>query len=217
MATRADPAGVTGIGLEHWGEASRALAAAFCDDPVLSWLIPGERRRLPALERFFAIEGRDIVLGHGRSVALEASGGGLTGVALVLPGDRWRTPVKVQARQGPRYLQIFGRRLPVALGVLTRMEHRHPREPHVYLPYIGVIPASQGEGIGTALLTPVLDDCDAAGLPAYLEASSPRSAALYARLGFETVEVIRPFGSPPIELMRRPAHPGRRASTRPDS
>jgi GNAT superfamily N-acetyltransferase len=205
MATRADPPGVTGLDHERWPEASVALAAAFYDDPVLSWLIPAERRRLRALERFFAIEARDIVLGHGRSVGARTPGGRLAGVTLVLPGERWRTPVKVQAIHGPRLTQIFGRRLPVALGVLTKMEARHPREPHVYLPYIGVIPACQGRGIGEAMLAPVLQETDDAGLPAYLEASSPRSAVLYRRLGFATVEIIRPFGSPPIELMRRPA------------
>jgi GNAT superfamily N-acetyltransferase len=205
LATRADLPGVSGLAPESWRDASAALAAAFYDDPVLSWLIPAERRRLGALERFFAIEARDIVLGHGRSVGCRAPGGQLAGVALVLPGEKWRTPIKVQVTHGPQIARIFGRRVPAALGVLTKMEARHPREPHVYLPYIGVVPAHQGRGMGASLLAPVLDGCDESGLPAYLEASSPRSAVLYRRLGFETVDVIRPFGSPPIELMRRPA------------
>jgi GNAT superfamily N-acetyltransferase len=205
MASRDHTVGVAGLSLEHWQDSSLALAAAFYDDPVFSWLIPAERRRLRALERYFAIEARDIVLGHGRSVACRTPGGRLAGVALVLPGEEWRTPVKVQATLSPRYAQVFGRRLPVALAVLTRMESRHMREPHVYLPYIGVIPACQGRGMGEALFAPILDECDASGLPAYLEASSPRSAVLYRRLGFETTEIITPFGSPPIELMRRPA------------
>jgi GNAT superfamily N-acetyltransferase len=145
------------------------------------------------------------VLGHGRSVGCRSADGQLAGVALVLPGEAWRTPVRVQVTHGPQVTRIFGRRLPVALGVLTKMEARHPREPHVYLPYIGVIPACQGRGMGASLLAPVLDECDKSGLPAYLEASNPRSAVLYRRLGFDTVDIIRPFGSPPIELMRRPA------------
>jgi ribosomal protein S18 acetylase RimI-like enzyme len=205
MATAADPPGVAGLGLEHWREASRALAAAFYDDPVFSWLIPSDRRRLQALERFFGIETRHLVLAHGRSMSARTAAGTLAGVTLVLPGEHWRTPIKVQAAQGPQAMRVFAHRLPVALGVLAKMESHHPREPHVYLPYIGTIPACQGQGVGTAMLAPVLDSCDEAGLPAYLEASSPRSAELYRRLGFETAEVIRPLGSPPIELMRRPA------------
>jgi RimJ/RimL family protein N-acetyltransferase len=42
----------------------------------------------------------------------------------------------------------------------------------------------QGQGVGTALINSVLDRCDREGLPAYLEASSERSRALYERLGF---------------------------------
>jgi len=109
----------------------------------------------------------------------------------------------VQARHARGYARIFGARLPRALGVLTAMERRHPREPHYYLPYIGVVAAAQGQGLGTALLKPLLDRCDREGLPAYLEASSPRNARLYARMGFAATEDIRPLGSPPMRLMLR--------------
>ena len=119
MATTADPPGVAGLGLEQWQKASRTLAAAFYDDPVLSWLIPSDRRRLRALERFFGIETRHLVLAHGRSVGARTGGGSLVGVTLVLPGEHWRTPIKVQAAQGPQAMRVFAHRLPVALGVLA--------------------------------------------------------------------------------------------------
>ena len=65
----------------------------------------------------------------------------------------------------------------------------------------------QGKGLGGALMRPTLDRCDREGLPAYIEASSVRSAALYERLGFEHIEELRVGGSPPLWLMLRPAHP----------
>lgn len=190
-----------------WRAVSAALAAAFTGDPVMAWLIPDAARRPTALRRYFAIETRRIALRHGRSTR-STDGRGTTGAALVLPPGRWRTPVHVQGIFGPRYTQIFGRRLPHALNVLTQMERRHLREPHVYLPYIGVRPETQGMGVGRALLQPVLGRCDRDGLPAYLEASSPRNAQLYERLGFAATEVIRPGGSPPIQLMVRPPASG---------
>lgn len=193
---------VRSVGRPQWREISRALAAAFDDDPVFCWLLPNPATRLAALERYFAIETRHIVLEHGQSMAGTDSTGAV-GAALVLPPGSWRTPVRVQASQGPRYLRIFGRQLPRALGVLMQMEKRHPRHPHLYLPYIGVVPAAQGHGLGTALLAPVLERCDRQRLPAYLEASSPRSARLYERLGFTAIEDIRPLGAPPIRLMSR--------------
>jgi GNAT superfamily N-acetyltransferase len=126
----------------------------------------------------------------------------------VLPPGQWRTPLRVQALHPLAYLRIFGRRLPHALGVLTALERRHPRQPHHYLPYIGVRPDAHGHGLGTALLEPLLQRCDHEGLPAYLEASSPDNARLYRRVGFTTQELVQPLGAPPIELMiRNPATP----------
>lgn len=202
MATTAQPR-TSSATPEDWRALSDVLAAAFADDPVWSWLLPDGATRLERLRRFFGLETRAVVLRHGASVAARDETGAL-GAALVLPPGRWRTPLRVQALHAPGFTRVFGRRVPIALGVLTSMERRHIRERHVYLPYIGVGPAAQGQGIGSAMLGPVLERCDREGLPAYLEASSPRSAALYARLGFRTLDLIRPFGSPPLELMRRP-------------
>jgi hypothetical protein len=57
---------------------------------------------------------------------------------------------------------------------------------------------------------PILSRCDEHGLPAYLEASSPRNRALYERHGFAVVEEMRlPRGGPALGLSllgaRRPA------------
>jgi|SRR5215213_633287 len=191
------------VGREHWHEVTAVLVAAFYNDPVFRWLLPNDAKRRPALQRFFAIETRGIVLGHGRSLLCSDDRGTPIGTALVLPPRHWRTPLRVAATHAPSYLRIFGRRLPQALGVLMHMEHRHTRDPHWYLPYIGVVAAAQGRGVGTSLLTPILDRCDHEGMPAYLEASNPRCARLYTRLGFATRETIRPLGAPPIQLMYR--------------
>ena len=186
----------------RWREVSAALAEAFCDDPVFGWLLPGAATRPAALRRFFAIETRHIALHHRQSTTT-AGTAEAAGAALVLPSGQWRTPVRVQALHAAGYLRVFGRRLPRALGTLTILERRHPRQRHYYLPYIGVRSAAQGRGLGTALLRPVLERCDRERLPAYLEVSSPDNARLYRRLGFTTTETIRPLGSPPIELMIR--------------
>src|SRR5262249_8546927 len=70
---------------------------------------------------------------------------------------------------------------------------------------IGIGPGLQGQGFGSALMRPTLERCDSDGLPAYLEASSERSAALYARLGFIHLGVLElADGAPPLWLMRRP-------------
>ena len=56
-------------------------------------------------------------------------------------------------------------------------------------------------------MRPTLDRCDEERLPAYLEASSERNAALYERLGFQCTEVLRFAGGPPLRLMTRQPQP----------
>lgn len=200
--TRDGRTAVQTLTVSDWPEVSATLAAAFVADPVFCWMLPDATRRLAALRRYFAIEARHIALRHGCSVAVRDASDP-AGVALVFPPDRWRMPTSVLARQAPGYLRVFVRRTPQALGVLASFERRHLRRPHYYVGYIGVVPAAQGRGYGSTLMQPIVDRCDAEGLPAYLEASSPSSAQLYVRFGFASVAQIRPFGAPPIELMVR--------------
>jgi len=100
---------------------------------------------------------------------------------------------------------VFGRRLPLAFWSRLRLERRHPSRPrHFYLAFVGVEPASQGQGLGSRLLFPVLSEADAAGAAAYLEASTPRSRALYERHGFKVVQEMRlPLGGPALWRMWR--------------
>ncbi|MEV0670777.1 GNAT family N-acetyltransferase [Mycobacterium sp. NPDC050441] len=185
--------------------AADVLADAFYTDPVFSWLLPDAARRAEALRRYFAIAARDVVLRHPGSVAAVGPGGA-QGAALILPPGHWRTPISVEARHAVAYARIFGRRLGHALGALTAIERAHPRFPHYYLPYIGVVTTARGQGVGSTLLSDLARRCDAEELPAYLEASSPDNARLYRRHGFVTLQQVRPLGAPPIELMvRQPA------------
>jgi ribosomal protein S18 acetylase RimI-like enzyme len=82
----------------------------------------------------------------------------------------------------------------------------HPHEPHWYLPFIGVDPAYQRKGYGSALLGHVLRRCDQEGMPAFLEASSLESIPLYQRHGFEVLGTIQVGTSPPITPMLRRSH-----------
>jgi GNAT superfamily N-acetyltransferase len=56
---------------------------------------------------------------------------------------------------------------------------------------VGVEPESQGRGMGSALLYPVLSRCDADGMAAYLEASTPRNRPLYERDGFKVTDEFK--------------------------
>jgi GNAT superfamily N-acetyltransferase len=198
---------VTGVGTDRWDAVADVLAAAFVDDPVFSWLLPDAGTRRAALRRLFAIEGRHRALPLGRSVAAGngADGtGGLAGAVLALPPGNGTPSAWFQVRHGPGYARVFGRHLLRAGRLSDAMTRVHPSTPHLYLFAIGVRPELQGRGVATAMLEPLLRRCDAEQLPAYLEASSPRNARLYRRLGFVTDDVLRVGDSPPLELMTRP-------------
>jgi ribosomal protein S18 acetylase RimI-like enzyme len=179
---------------------ARALALAFEDDPIFAWLLPDERRRYDRLLRFFTLELGDIVLPTG-SAWMSPDG---SGACLELPPGGWRMPLRTQALHTPQFAAVFGRSLPRALITITKMERRHLREPHFYIPYIGVAPEAQGAGLGSRLLRRTLERADADGLPTYLEATAEKNAALYARHGFEHLGAFTVLGSPPLWPMRRP-------------
>ena len=180
------------------------LAEAFCEDPVFGWLMPDETARRGRLRRYFAIELRHVTLPRGRVWTTDD----LAGAALSLPPGPWRVPPRATLLQGT----VFGVHLLRAARLGAAMERRHVREPHYYVRDIGVVPDAQGNGLGSALLRPTLERCDREGLPAYLEASSERSAALYERLGFKHTGELRVAGGPLLRLMRRPPDPRQVAS-----
>jgi ribosomal protein S18 acetylase RimI-like enzyme len=175
------------------------LAEAFMEDPIFGWLIPNDARRQARLRHYFGIELLRFALPHGHVETTDE----LAGEMLCLPPGRWRVPLRATLLHGT----VFGVRVPKAASLGATMEWRHMRlasGPHYYVRDIGVHPDTQGRGLGSTLMRPTLDRCDRDGLSAYIEASSERSAALYSRLGFQLIEELRVWGSPPLRLMLRP-------------
>lgn len=184
-------------------EAARSLARAFYDDPIMSWLFPSERR-MGRLERGFEVFLERIYLPYDECYTLD----GLVGCSLWAPPGKWHVSLPGQLKLMPSMISAFGRDLPKLMRTISFLESKHPHEPHYYLAVLGVEPESQGKGLGAALMRPVLEQCDREGVPAYLEASSERSRALYLRNGFEVVEEIHlPGGGPPSWRMWRPPRP----------
>jgi GNAT superfamily N-acetyltransferase len=181
--------------------ASAALARAFHDDPVGAWMFPAERRRTAALERFFSLHIREMVLPGGACIT--AADG--AGAALWKPPGTWKTPPLLIVRLLPALTRIFGRRLPLLLRGLSEIEKAHPREPHFYLPIVGVAPEHQNRGLGSALMAPVLQRCDRDGLGAYLEATAEANLRLYERHGFQVTHELHISGGLTLWSMWRAA------------
>jgi ribosomal protein S18 acetylase RimI-like enzyme len=81
----------------------------------------------------------------------------------------------------------------------------HPKEPHWFLPLIGVDVFHHGKGHGSALLRESLKKVDNNGDVAYLDSSNPRNVPLYEKFGFELIGRVDYGGSPTsFSMLRKP-------------
>jgi len=199
-------------------EVMLALTRACLDEPVLRWVIPDDsarQARVAAWARWAdewvgGMLGSGVLLVAGRGSATVA---GLSQWQLVTadPAPPAHTPAQPEppAHQAPDHGPeqpgsaaphaedpalielVYGEYAPRMALVNELIHPRRPRSrAYWHLQQMVVVPEQRGHGLGGAMLRHQLDQADAAGIGTYLEASSPRSQALYERHGF------RPHGEP---------------------
>lgn len=194
-----------GVGVRRAGAAdlpilSRMLTRAFDDDPVARWACPDDATRPWMLERFHGARDRQML----RTGEVWMTDGGESAAVWAAP-DGWRSSLRddlafAGAMLHPRLLL----RTPLVGYGLYGVERRHPPSPpHWYLATVGTDPAAQGRGLGTAVLAPVLEECDRDGVGAFLESSKERNVDYYARFGFRVTEEVRLPRGPRVWLMWR--------------
>jgi ribosomal protein S18 acetylase RimI-like enzyme len=124
------------------------------------------------------------------------------GVAVWLPHDRRLPP---PADYDERLVKACGQWTDRFRTVDRLFATHHPRRPHHHLTYLAVHPDRRGEGMGSTLLRHHHARLDAAGIGAYLEASSSPSRDLYSRHGYRTGEIFAvPDGAPFWPMWREP-------------
>lgn len=178
----------------------RAVATqtmAFAADPVVRWIWHDTDQYLTHFPEFVRVFGGD-AFGHGTAF----TAGDFHGVALWHPpgvhSDDDALGAMVEA-------SLFDADKEKVFAFLEAMGPHHPEGDIWYLPLIGVEPMWQGRGLGGALLAHALAKCDEDHVPAYLEATSEGSRALYQRHGFEVTATIQVGDSPPMWPMLRAA------------
>jgi len=179
-------------------DAWRTLTLAFSADPCTRYIWPKPGAFLAGYPRLLqAVGGPN--LERGRVFALED----FSAAALWLPPGVGPDSDAIDVLIGET---VDPERQAVAAQVGEGIDQHHPEAPHWYLSMIGVDPARQGRGLGSALLAHCLDALvDAEGALAYLESSNPKNTPLYERFGFEVVGQIQPADFPGLTPMLRAA------------
>jgi len=176
------------------------LVRAFMDDPVAVWACRMERLRPKMLEGMYRARLKQLLAHEEIWTNAERSS-----AALWIPPGRWKTSLRQDAVLARSFLDPrLMARLPLLAVGLKGVQRKHPHTPHWYLSLLGTDPDAQGNGFGSAVLRPALEQCDIDGVGAYLESSKPRNLDFYARFGFRvTGEQQLPFGGPKMWLMWR--------------
>lgn len=126
-----------------------------------------------------------------------------TACALILYPHRKRTTLRSIALDVQLALRAIGwRRVRRVLRREAQIKKIRPGEDMAYLWFIGVDPARQHAGIGSALLRKVIDVTSRDGLPVYLETSVTENLPWYQRLGF-TIYGSLDMGRHTLYFMRR--------------
>lgn len=175
---------------EKLSAAAEALARAFYDDPLQAYVFPDPAERAVRSPQHFAPILRYGLL-FGEVLTTE---GTPLGASVWLPPGEWEvTPERAEEAGLNDLPEAIGEeaaeRFFSATGAVE-MYHREVPQ-HWYLMVVGVSPDGRGQGLGRALIQPIMDRADAAGMPCYLETAQPDNVAFYKHLGFrQVVEVV---------------------------
>jgi GNAT superfamily N-acetyltransferase len=163
------------------------MARAFWDDPLQVWAFPDDATRLERLGGMFAMQIRESSIPIGESYIDESRASG----AFWLPPGR-EQPDASALESMESLVPIVGDAIARLREAYLVMMHAHPTESHFYLAGLGTDPDRQGTGLGSAVMMPVLERCDAEGTPAYLESTKERNVVFYEHHGFAVTGTIAP-------------------------
>ena len=164
------------------------------------WAVVGHDRR-SRLEQAFRIDLQMLGLPHGvvmKTRQCEA-------VAVWLPAEAGEllTIDERRLRDGPMSM-IFGDREPIVAEVDDIVSSTPCPDADWYLATMGTRPAHQRQGLGSALLAPMLGQLDRDEQSARLDTSTTGNVAFYEQHGFEVVAQLElPHGAPTTWLMHR--------------
>lgn len=166
----------------------RVLARAFDDDPLMLYILPDAKKRATGLPWFMTTAARYA----NRYGEVYTTGEKVAGNACWLPPGDVKVPMGRMIKSGMLVAPFkFGvgpfMRFLKVMDFFEKLHERDMHDRHWYLMLLGVEPARQGQGVGGALIQPILQRADADGLPCYLETQKERNVPFYQKHGFEVI------------------------------
>ncbi|HEV3300152.1 MAG TPA: GNAT family N-acetyltransferase [Planctomycetaceae bacterium] len=196
--------GIVRMNRRQFAAVREMLTRAFLDYPLMQYVNPELRRRRRGVATLYGGIIRD-TLRHGE-VHVSA---GVEGACCWLPPGVGLPTFVREVRSGMLGLPLgFGwagfQRLVDFDHMQRRLHEQYAKGPHWFLATIGVDPAHQGKGIGSAIMAPVLARADQERIPCYLETHTADNVRLYERHGFRVMEHLENPESVPLWAMLRP-------------
>lgn len=183
---------------QDWRTVADITGEAFANDPVNQYVFG----KASSIRSMFRVMAREVYVPYGLC-HLHPEGGATMWMP---PGvDAAPTMLGLLKFASGQVLNGTPGAIKRGMNLSEKMQEWHPTAPHFYLFTIGTTLAARGKGVGKGLLKPVLDACDGAGIPVYLENSNPANSGFYAAHGFERMGVfnVAGDGTPVMEPMWR--------------
>jgi ribosomal protein S18 acetylase RimI-like enzyme len=177
--------------------AQQIAADAFQSDPMWCYIVPDDAHRSRALRAILPLAYAQ------RYGEVWVTSPFIYGVAAWLSPGRtsityWRflrtAALRCALHLGPAAFSRF-------IDLEIHLEDQHGRDitqSHWYLLLLAVGPPYQGCGVGTQLLSPVMEKANAANMPIYVQTLNERNVEFYERHGFRVISKTAPRrGKPP--------------------
>ncbi|MBN1376509.1 MAG: GNAT family N-acetyltransferase [Dehalococcoidia bacterium] len=181
---------ITRLPIGKLNDAAELLMRAFYQDPLLLYLFPDEKDRRESGKRFFLPN-----LQHAAADGQMLTTNLFRGVAIW----RWLGFEPESAKSSdydPRSQlpQTMGKepfsRLMNMVSCIAPMHKNLMKDKHYYLLFLGIDTGWQGKGIGSQLISPMLQRADREGITCYLETNTEIDIKFYATHGFQVGEQL---------------------------
>jgi GNAT superfamily N-acetyltransferase len=185
---------------------ARVLAQAFHEDPGTILFEPDDARRAAILPRFFRTF---VAASLDEDGDLVVAGDPAEGIACWFGPDQHGPSPDAMGRSGfGDVLEAAGpdasQRLLAMVGELDAQHERLTDGDHLRLEFFGVTPASQGSGIGSALIEHGHRRADDLGIPCYLDTFTQQNVRYYGRRGYEIADEFTVGDGIPVYGLLRP-------------